>query len=224
MGHRLARSRPLTLPQIWLHGVEIRRIGGQALDVEPRALAGHVARHAAAPVGGQPVPEQDDGAAAEVPLEGPQERDQPAIGVGAWARLEEEPAAPAIPAEGQRDGDREPLPESAGVGQDGGPAPRRPRPPDHRVVREAALVLEEEPGPAAPGVFVTRGHRVRFHGAMAAASRSRACRTGRCQGSPNVPPDVVIEHSRPRLGGGGGRLSRPCPPERRIPFNRHPVG
>jgi hypothetical protein len=47
-------------------------------------------------------------------------------------------------------------------------------------VREAALVLEDEPGSTAPGVFFTRGHRVRFHCAMAAASRSRACRTGRC--------------------------------------------
>ena len=179
-GTEVGQIAPFDVAPDLLDGIEIRRIGGQALDVEPRALAGHVALHAAAPVGGQPVPEEEDGAAAEVPFEGPQERDQPAIGVGAWARLEEEPAAPAIPAEGQRDGDREPLPESAGVGQDGRPAPRRPRPPDHRVVREAALVLEEEPGPAAPGVFFTRGHRVRFHCAMAAASRSRACRTGRC--------------------------------------------
>lgn len=162
------------------HGVEIRRIGGQTLDVKPRALSGQIALHAAAPMGRQAVPEQDDGSAAEVSLEGPQERDQPAIGVGARARLEEDPTASAIPAEGQRDRDREPLPESPGVGQDGRPAPRRPRPPDNRVVREAALVLEEEPGPSAPGVFFTRGHRVRFHCAMAAASRSRACRPGRC--------------------------------------------
>jgi hypothetical protein len=163
-----------------LDGIEIRRIGGQALDVEPRALTSHVSLHASAPVGGQSVPEEDDRAAAEVPLEGPQERDQLAIGVAARARLEEDPAAPAIPAEGQRDGDREALPESAGMGQDGRSAPRRPRPPDDRVMREAALVLEEEPGPAAAGVVFTRGHRVRFHCAMAAASRSRACRTGRC--------------------------------------------
>lgn len=179
-GTQVGQIAPFHVAPDLLDGIEIRRVGRQALDVEPRALAGHVALHASASVGGQPVPEENDGSAAEVPLEGPQERDQPAIGVGAWARLEEEPAAPAIPSEGQGDGDREALPEPAGVGQDGRPAPRRPRPPDNRVVREAALVLEEEPGPAASGVFFTRGHRVRFHCAMAAASRSRACRTGRC--------------------------------------------
>lgn len=178
-GTQVGQIVPFDVAPDLLDGIEIWRIGRQAFDVEPGALAGHVSLHPSAPVSGQPVPEEDDGPAAEVPLEGPQERDQPAISVGAGARLEEEPAPPAIPAEGQRDRDRKALPESTGVSQDGRAAPRRPRPPDNRVVREAALVLEEEPRAAAPSVFFTRGHRVRFHCAMAAASRSRACRTGR---------------------------------------------
>jgi hypothetical protein len=163
-----------------LHGIEVRRIGRQALDVEPRSLPGQIGSHPSAPVSGQAIPQQDDGSAAEVPLQGAQEPDQALRGVGPGPRLKEQPAAPAVPAEGQRGGHRQPFPEGARMPQDGRVPARRPRPADDGVMGEATFVLEDEPRAAAPGVFFTCGHRVRFHCASAAASRSRAWRPGRC--------------------------------------------
>ena len=55
-GTEVGQIAPFDVAPDLLDGIEIRRIGRQALDVEPRALTGHVSRHVSAPVGGQPVP------------------------------------------------------------------------------------------------------------------------------------------------------------------------
>jgi hypothetical protein len=45
---------------------------------------------------------------------------------------------------------------------------------------EATLVFEDEPGTLPAGVFFTWGHRRATHRRIAASSRSRARRAGRC--------------------------------------------
>ncbi len=160
--------------------VQLRRVPGQAFDRQPGALAAHVGLHGLALVGAQPVPEEQHAAAPKVALELPQERDQSYVGVAPRARLEIEPRAPRVPAERQRPGHRQALPGGPGVGQDGRVPARGPRAPDDGLLREPAFVLEDEPGPLAAGVFFTAGQRRLTHCRIAASSRSRARRAGRC--------------------------------------------
>jgi hypothetical protein len=79
-----------------LDRVEVGRVRGQPLDVEPTALARKTAGHAVALVRGQPVPQQHDGSAAKMSLQGAQEPDERNIGVRPGPRLKIEAAAPAI--------------------------------------------------------------------------------------------------------------------------------
>src|SRR5215470_9431688 len=81
----------------------------------------------------------------------------------------------------KRRGYRQPLPIAERMDHDRGFATGRPRPSDDGLRLEPAFVLEEEPGPLAAGVFFTAGQRCRTHCRMAASSRSRACRAGRCR-------------------------------------------
>src|SRR5882724_1835092 len=127
-----------------------------------------------------PSQRKQHAAAPKVALELPQESDQRHIGVAPRARLEIEPRAPRVPAERQRPGHREALPGSPGVGQDGRVPARGPSAPDDGLLREPAFVLEDEPGPLAAGVFFTAGQRRLTHCRIAASSRSRARRAGRC--------------------------------------------
>src|SRR6266567_4384632 len=131
-------------------------------------------------VGAQPVPEEPHAPPPKVTLELPQEGDQGHVGVTPRACLEVEPRAPRVPAEGQCPGHREAPPAGPGMGQDGGLPARGPGAPDDGLLRDAAFVLEDEPGPLAAGVFFTAGQRRRTHCRIAASSRSRARRAGRC--------------------------------------------
>lgn len=167
-----------------LQGIQLGRIGGQLLDSEPGPLPAKIRLHVPTLVTAQAVPDQYDAASAEVPLERAHEGHQGAVGVRAGIGLEEESAPPPIPAKRQGPGHRQPLPIAAHVHQDRRFAARRPGATDYRVLRDSAFVLEDEPGPAAPGVFFSRGQRVRFHSAIAASSRSRAWRPGRWSDHP----------------------------------------
>jgi len=166
-------------------GIQLRRVAGQPFDGEPRALARQVGAHGATVVSGEPVPDQDHGAAAKGPFEGSQESNEGVIVVAAGPRLKEEPRAPAIPPKRQRARHGQPAPVAADMAQDGRFAARRPRPSDDRMLREPALVLEDEPGAATAGVFFTCAHRRVFQRAIASSSRSRACRAGRCSDQPS---------------------------------------
>src|SRR6266446_3805676 len=84
--------------------VQLRGVAWQPLDAQPRALLRQVPGHPAALMSRQPVPDQDDRLSPEVPLEVPQEGDQPAIGVAARLSLKEAPGPAPIPSEGQRAG------------------------------------------------------------------------------------------------------------------------
>ncbi len=159
--------------------VEIRRVAGQALDREPRALSAQVRLHGRTPVRRQAIPDQDDAPPAELALEVGQEVDEGEVVVTAWTRLEEKTAAPKVPAEGHGDSDGELLPIE-GVDQDWCFAAWRPRAADRRPLRDAALVLEDDPGAAPPSVFFTVGQREVIQCWMAAEFRSRARLAGRC--------------------------------------------
>jgi hypothetical protein len=139
--------------------VEIRRVAGQALHREPRALRAQVGVHGITLMRRQAVPDQDDSPPAELPLEVDQEVDEGEVVVTARSRLEEEPTAPEVPPESHGDGDRELRPVE-GVDQDRGFAAGGPGAPDRRPLRDAAFVLEDDPGVAPPSVFFSVGQRV----------------------------------------------------------------
>lgn len=160
--------------------VQLGGIPGQTFEGQPVALAMQVGRHRPALVGAQPVPDQDDALAAEVPLQLAQKGDERHVRVGAGASLEVKASPPAIPAKGERPGHREPLPMAAGMDQDGGLTARRPRAADDGLLRDSAFVFEDEPGTLTPRVFFTAGQRRVTHRRMAGSSRSRAWRAGRC--------------------------------------------
>ena len=149
----------LDVPPYELLRVQIRRVAGQALDREPGALAAHVFLHRPTLMRRQPIPDQDDAPTAHLSLQVVQELDEGHVVVTARARLEEETGAPEVPSVGHREGDGEFLPIE-GVDQDRGLATRRPCPADRRPLRDAAFVLEDDPGAASPSVFFTVGQRV----------------------------------------------------------------
>ncbi len=169
-----------------LQRIQLRGIRRQALHGQPGALAPQVRRHVSTLVTPEAVPDQHDTTPAEMALERAQEGHQGPIGVGAGASMEEESAASPIPAERQGPRHRQALPVPARVDEDRGFTPRRPRATDYRMLRDPAFVFEDEPGMLALGVFFSRGQLVRFHSAIAASSRSRACRPGRCSDHPKA--------------------------------------
>lgn len=166
--------------------VQVRRVAGQALDREPRALSAQVRLHGTALMRRQAVPDQDDASPAELPLEVVQERDEGAVVVAARTRLEKETATPEVPPEGHGDRHGELLPIE-GVDQDRGFAAGRPGAADRRPLGDAALVLEDDPGPAAPSVFFTAGQRVVIQCRIAASFRSLARFAGRWSVQSSAP-------------------------------------
>jgi len=163
------------------NGVQFGGVGRQAFDGQPGALAGQIGRHDPALMAAEPIPNEHDALAREVPLEGAEKRDEGDVGVRPGPRLKEEARAAAIPAKGQRARNGQTLPVAAGVDQDRRFAARGPRPADHGLLRDAAFVFEDEPGVVASGVFFSCAHRRVFHCSMARSSRSRARRAGRCR-------------------------------------------
>ena len=161
-------------------GIELRGIGRQAFDLQPGLLGREVARHAATLVRTEAIPDEHDPLTAEVSLQGAQEGDERRVGIRARVGLKVPAGAATIPPKRERGGDRQPFPVRPGVVQDGGLAARRPRAPHDGMLRHAAFVLEDYPGVPAPRVFFTCGQRWRRHCAIAASSRSRAWRAGRC--------------------------------------------
>ena len=166
--------------------IEVGRVARQALDGEPRALRLQVRRHGPALVRRQAIPDQDETPTAKMTLELVQEADEREVVVTAGPRLEEEAAAAEVPPERQAHGEGELRPVE-GMDQDGGLAARGPRAADGRSLRDAALVLEDDPGPAPPSVFFTAGQRVVTQCRMAGSFRSFARLAGRCSVQSSAP-------------------------------------
>src|SRR2546427_2837915 len=136
-----------------LDGIQFRRVARQSFDGQPRPLAREILSHHAALVPPEAVPDQDDGTAAEVAFECTQKADQRAIVVTAGPRLEITAAPPAIPAEGQRRGDRQARPVAARVDQDRRVPARGPPPADHPPGGAAPFSLANDPRPPAARAF-----------------------------------------------------------------------
>src|SRR5712691_7601313 len=71
--------------------------------------------------------------------------------------------------------------------QDGGLPARGPGAADGRPLRDAALVLEDDPGPATPSVFFTAGQRIVIQCRIAGSFRSLARLAGRCNVQSSAP-------------------------------------
>ena len=138
-----------------LSRVEIRRVAGQTLDREPGALSVQVRLHGGTLMRRQAIPDEDDSPMAKLPLQVVQKFDEGHVVVTTRSRLEAQTAATEVPAERHGDGDGQLLPVE-GVDQDGGFAAGRPRAADRWPLRDAALVLEDDPGAAAASVFLPR--------------------------------------------------------------------
>src|SRR2546425_900885 len=134
-----------------LDRIQFWGVAGQGLAREQRPGAREILPHHAALVPTQPVPDQDDVAPREVPLERAQESDQREIVVTPGPRLEVTAPAPAVPAEGQGRRDRQARPAPASMGQDRRGAARGPRGAGGRPARGAAFLFREDPGPPPPG-------------------------------------------------------------------------
>ena len=160
--------------------VEVGGVAGQPLDAQPMALLMQVLLHGPALVGGQAIPDQGGLLAAQVTAQVAEEGDQAFGVVAAGAGLEIQAGALSVPAVGQHGTQGEVLPV-AGMNQNRSFAAGRPSAPDRGALRDAALVLEEDPGLAAPGVFFTAGQPSLTHCWVAPELRSRACRAGRCR-------------------------------------------
>ena len=161
-----------------LDGVEVGSVGWQVLDGEPAALRLEVRVHGRTAVGLEAIPEQDASAAREVPAQIAQERNKGLGVVAVFFGLEEELAAAAIPAIGKNGGNGNLVPPE-GVDHDGRAPLGRPGAAERRPFREAALVLEEEPGAAAPSGFFTRGHSSATQRLISFSFRSLALCAGR---------------------------------------------
>ena len=182
----VGKFAPLDIAPHEFRGIELRRVARQALDSEPRALRVKVGHHGPALMRGQAIPDEDETTTTEVTLELVQEADQGAVVVAAGPRLEDQATSATVPAERQGHGEGE-LRPIEGVDQDWGLPARGPRAADGRSLRDAALVLEGDPGPATPSVFFTAGQRVVTQCRMAVSFRSFARLAGRCSVQSSAP-------------------------------------
>ena len=140
-------------------GIEIGRVSGEPLDLQPAALGPQELRHVTAAVSRQVVPDEDDALAAHETFELLEEIDEAggvkAIFLGAGKQA----GFLAIPAETQRGRHGSLIPVIAPRLQDRCLAPRGPGRSNRRLLGETRFVLEIDPGVPAPSVFFTAGQR-----------------------------------------------------------------
>ncbi len=178
LGATVGQLAALDVPPQRFGGIQLRGVSGQPFDAQPVALRVQVAADEGTFVRGQLVPNQDGASATDVAGQGLQELQHAvpvaAPGCGPKPQL----MASAVPAKPERQANQQFLPVEA-VDQDGGLAPRRPGSANRRPLRDAALVVKENPGLPASGVFFTTGQRWDTQRRIAASFRSRACVAGR---------------------------------------------
>jgi hypothetical protein len=186
VGTQVGKLLPLDVPPHEFGGVEVGGVTGQPFHGEPRPLPHEVRRHLPTLVRGQAIPDEGEVLPGKVAVEILQERNKGVGVVTAGTGLEEQATPLAVPPEREGDTDRQ-LRPVVGMDQDGGLAAGRPRAPDRRALGDSALVLKDDPGPAAPSVFFTAGQRVDRQWRIAASLRSLAWRAGRCSVHSSVP-------------------------------------
>lgn len=104
--------------------------------------------------------------------------------VAAFPDLEDQRRLAAVGPVGQRGRHGQPAPVEV-VAQHRSLAAGRPGGPHRREKRESALVVEADPGAAAPGAFFIRGQSCFTQAATASSLRSTARRAGRCRLQPS---------------------------------------
>jgi len=158
-----------------LVGVEFGSVGGQWNDMQARVARAQSA-HRFAAVGGDVVPEQEEGAAQMTQQVADEAADVAAPDI-VVVELVVEPQAVTPGTDGDRRDGRDPVVPVA-VAQAGRLPTRRPGPAHGGNQEEARFVGEDEVGAQPPGVFFTWGHTSRFQRSMARSLRSRARRSG----------------------------------------------
>ncbi len=168
-----------------LGGVQLRGVPRQPFDSQPASLRPQVVADQDTFVRRQLVPDQNGAPAADVTGQGLHEREHAVAIAVAGRGAEPQLVASAIPAKPERGAHQQFLPIEV-VAQDRGLAPRGPGPADRRPLRDPTLVVEENPGLPASGVFFTPGQRWDTQCRIAAAFRSRACVAGRWRLQPKA--------------------------------------
>ncbi len=179
LGAAVGQLAPLDVPPQRLGGIQLRGVPRQPLDPQPVSLRVQGVANQGTFVRRQLVPDQDDAPAADVAGQGRQIGHHAMPVAASRKRPKPHLRASTIPAKPERQADQQFLPVEP-VDQDRGLAPRRPGPADRWPLGDAALVVEENPGLPASGVFFTAGQRWDTQCRIAAAFRSRACVAGRC--------------------------------------------
>jgi len=129
VGTPIPHLRPFHIAPECLNGVQIRRVAWQPFLAEPTTLSGQVILHHLTLVRRQPVPYQDRLMAPKVSSEIPKESDQAFRVIAPLPGLEIQSVTTPVPAETQRNTNRNRRPVE-GMDQDGGFPLRRPSPAD----------------------------------------------------------------------------------------------
>ena len=142
-----------------LRWVQLGGVAWEPFHAQPVAVPVEVRAYAPTLVGGQLVPDENGRTTGEMAREDAEESEDAVRVAAPRGGAEPELSPPAVPPEPQGHTHQQLLPIER-MDQDGRLAARGPRPADRRALREAALVVEENPGAPASGVFFTAGHRV----------------------------------------------------------------
>ncbi len=158
-----------------LVGIELRRVGREMLDMEPRMSPPQLTQRIS--LVGCRVVQQHDHVPGQVPQERAQEPtdlDLPDVG---QVQVVEEAQALATRADGDAGDDRD-LVAPIAMAVDRRLTARRPGAQDGGDQEESRLVDEDEVGTQPRSFFFIRGHSRRFQRSIATSSRSMARRSG----------------------------------------------
>lgn len=161
-------------------GVELGGVGWQQLSANAMAVVCQPAFDRFTGMGGQPIPDQDDGYAQRAAQLAKKRNDVLAVEARVGPHCEAGMHAPAAGRDHQGANDRELAPRAPALRESGGMSARCPAAAHQRGHQEAGFVYEDDRRAAAPGVFFTRGQSSRIHRRISRSSRSAARRTGFC--------------------------------------------
>ncbi len=185
VGAAVGQLAALDIPPQRFGGIQLGGVSQQPFDPQPASLRVEPVADQDALVRRQLVPDQDN--VSTVDVAGQRRQDcEHAVAVAVPGRgAEPQLMASTIPAKPERGADQQLFPVEM-VDQDWRLAPRGPGPADRRPLRDATLVIEENPGLPASGVFFTAGQRWVTQSRIAVAFRSRACVAGRWSVQPSA--------------------------------------
>lgn len=139
--------------------IEVGRVTGEPLDLQPVALGPQKQGHFTAPVSRQVVPDEDHVVTANRAFELLEKIDEAGGVEAVFLGASKQAGFLSIPTETQRCRHRSLIPMIPSCLQDRCLAPRTPGSPDRRLLGEARFILEIDPGLPPPSVFFTAGQR-----------------------------------------------------------------